>query len=173
MESEVVAALIATPAVLVTAAAAWMAGRVQSRGAYHGPVDAVRRTAQREAYADLYRSARHFIDAHEVAEEAVSVQDSWGTTVRDMHRALDELEHAANMVKLEGPDTLADIADRIFESARGLGGQRVGVQTRTWTLNPDTPEQMRRRNEAMIMFRKAVDELLPTARQYLNGGPPQ
>ncbi len=101
------------------------------------------------------------------------MQDSWGTTVRDMHRALDELEHAANMVKLEGPDTLADIADRIFESARGLGGQRVGVQTRTWTLNPDTPEQMRRRNEAMIMFRKAVDELLPTARQYLNGGPPQ
>jgi hypothetical protein len=72
MEPEVIAALISTPALLVTAADAWMAGGAQSRGAYHGPVDAVRRAAQCEAYAVLYRTARRFIDILEQSEAAVT-----------------------------------------------------------------------------------------------------
>ncbi|MGW2496207.1 hypothetical protein ACWCV2_17115 [Streptomyces pseudogriseolus] len=172
MESEVVAALIATPAVLVTAATAWMAGRVQSRGAYHGPVDAVRRTVQREAYADLYRTARRFIDAHEIAEEAVAAGDAYRPAMDEMHAALDELEHAVRMVELEGPDLLADIASRIDESARRLGGYRIR-RVRTWSLDPSTPEELAGRNAAKRTFNHALDELLPAARRYLNGGPPQ
>ncbi|MFI9752316.1 hypothetical protein [Streptomyces collinus] len=42
MTPEVAAALIGTPAVLITTAAGWLAGRAQSHGAYQGPVDARR-----------------------------------------------------------------------------------------------------------------------------------
>ncbi|MEU0588552.1 hypothetical protein [Streptomyces sp. NPDC006132] len=185
MESEVMAALIGTPAVLVTAAAAWAAGRTQSRGAYHGPVDAVRRTAQREAYADLYRSARRFIDAFENAEEALdrvprSEPDDLPSDVRElvseMREAQDALERAADMVRLEGPESLARIADRIWDSAARLGGQRLGARWgRTaplFTATIATPEQNVARNEAMTEFRAAHRGLLPAARAYLNGGPP-
>lgn len=112
-----------------------MAGRAQSHGAYHGPVDAVRRAAQREAYADLYRSARQFIDAWEKAEEVMR-QVPWSersdhppevhALLREMHEAQDALERAADMVRLEGPENLAKIADRIWGSAVRLGGQRLG-----------------------------------------------
>ncbi|MCG8971811.1 hypothetical protein [Streptomyces sp. CL12-4] len=173
MDSEVIAALIATPAVLVTAATAWMAGRVQSRGAYHGPVDAVRRTAQREAYADLYRTARYFLDAFETAENAVATRQPFESAVDEMHTALDALEHAASMVELEGPDPLADIANRVYGNARRLAGHRISATVRTWTLNPNTPQELALRNEAMTELRNALNELLPTARRYLNGGPLQ
>ena len=129
MDPEVIAALIGTPAVLVTAATGWLAGRAQSRGAYHGPVDAIRRTAQREAYADLYRSARRFIYAWEEAETALdripahhNGAQPLPEELREMHEAQDLLEHAVDMVRLEGPDSLAEIADRIWDSATTLGG---------------------------------------------------
>ncbi|MFI8206640.1 hypothetical protein [Streptomyces sp. NPDC085937] len=185
MESEVIAALIATPAVLVTAAAAWLAGRAQSRGAYHGPVDATRRTVQREAYADLYRSARQFINAWEKAELAVERAPSNHQgpmpqdvlqELREMYDALDALEHAVDMVRLEGPDSLAQIADRIWESTTQLGGYRLTPTVRAGALfrrNITSPELNARRNNAMGQFVDAHQELLPAARRYLNGGPTQ
>ncbi|MFJ6558118.1 hypothetical protein ACIQNT_38760 [Streptomyces luteogriseus] len=191
MESEVIAALIGAPTVLVTAAAAWIAGRLQSRGAYHGPVDAVRRAAQRDAYADLYRTGRRFIEAWEEAEAAVeraprAIPPSSDPLVTpDVRRLLDgmfeaqeALEHAADMVRLEGPTSLAEIADRIWASASRLGGQQLGPRwgrTRTRPLFDtyiDSPEHNRERNEAMSEFGDAHRGLLPAAREYLNGGPP-
>lgn len=61
VEAEVLAALVATPAVLATAGAAFTAGRAQARAALRGPVDSVRRAAQREAYAALLVSARTYL----------------------------------------------------------------------------------------------------------------
>ncbi|MGY4936093.1 hypothetical protein ACWD7T_34385 [Streptomyces sp. 900116325] len=185
MESEVIAALIGTPAVLVTAAAAWLAGRAQSRGAYHGPVDAVRRTAQREAYANLFRSAHQFIRAWEAAEEALTrigplregaeVPPDVRELSRQMLEAQNSLEHAADMVRLEGPESLAEIAERIWRSTAILGGQYLGPRWgRTAPLfdaNLPGPAFMVARNEAMTDFTDAHSALLPTARQYLNGGP--
>ncbi|MFE9138047.1 hypothetical protein [Streptomyces sp. NPDC007355] len=179
MEPEVIAALIGTPAVLVAATAAWLAGRAQSRGAYHGPVDAVRRAAQREAYADLYRTGRRFIGAFEALEEAVpgfpaevspELRELWDS----MREAQDALEHAVDMVRLEGPDDLAAIADRIWSGATGLAkrGHRVrewGEPPPPFNLRPDPGPRMIERNNAMTEFSNAHRELLQAARAYLNG----
>ncbi|MGW7595005.1 hypothetical protein [Streptomyces asiaticus] len=170
MESEVLAALVGMPAVLVTAAAAWAAGRVQSHGSYHGSVDAVRRAAQREAYAELYRTAHRFIVAFELAE----ARESHGgdrSAVEQMHALEDDLEHAVSMVSLEGPDSLADIAERILSSAVGLGGQRTPWGSWMLPFDPNSSEGLVARNEAMRQFSEAHKELLPEARRYLNGGP--
>lgn len=43
-----------------------------------------------------------------------------------MHEAQDSLEHAADMVRLEGPESIAVFADRIWDSAVRLGGRRPG-----------------------------------------------
>lgn len=171
MEPEVIATLIGTPAVLVTAAAAWAAGRAQSRGTYHGTVDAVRRAAQREAYAELHRTARRFIEVHEATEVAANL-DPPRVLTADRDAALDALEHAADMVCLEGPDGLADIAERLSSNARRFGGQRDSVTgSRIVVLNADDPLGHGMLVAAVRSFHKALDELLPEARRYLNGGP--
>ncbi|MFB7161099.1 hypothetical protein [Streptomyces sp. NPDC056242] len=171
MEPEVIATLIGTPAVLVTAAAAWAAGRAQSRGTYHGTVDAVRRAAQREAYAELHRTARRFIEVHEATEVAANL-DPPRVLTADRDAALDALEHAADMVCLEGPDGLADIAERLSSNARRFGGQPDSVTgSRIVVLNADDPLGHGMLVAAVRSFHKALDELLPEARRYLNGGP--
>ncbi|WP_406332418.1 hypothetical protein [[Kitasatospora] papulosa] len=175
MESEVIAALIATPTVLVAATAAWAAGRAQGRGAYHGPVDAVRRATQREAYADLHRSARHFIDAWETAEAEANDPGSGypQAEMNAMRAAMGVLEHAHETVLLEGPEPLAQIAERIWAAAKTLGGTRLPAMFgggHTWPFNDDRPEALAERNEAVGQFRESTQALLVEARRYLNGG---
>jgi hypothetical protein len=57
MDPAVTAAIITTPTAVIAAAAAYAAGRAQARGAHRGPVDAVRRQHQRDAYAEFLRAA--------------------------------------------------------------------------------------------------------------------
>jgi hypothetical protein len=166
MHSEVFTAIVGAPAVLVTAAAAWAAGRTQSRGTYHGSVDAVRRASQREAYAELYRTARRFITVFE------AVDLGGDRTLRsEISPALDALEHAADMVSLEGPENLAVLADRIYTNARILGGQRLPSGARIVVIDTDTPEGLRMRNEAVTGLANDLPALLKETRRYLNGGP--
>ncbi|MFI5476870.1 hypothetical protein ACIA6D_42765 [Streptomyces cacaoi] len=191
MESEVIAALIATPAVLVTAAAGWLAGRAQSHGTYHGAVDAARRAAQSQAYADLFRVTRPFIDLYESAEASlrgapalgpdVPLPEHFMRRVEEMREVLDSIEHAADMVRLEGPDSLAEIAERLWDNATRLGGRRLNPDMRSVPLldiHLLHPARSRARHElvdaadrAKQDFQAARRELLPAARKYLNGGP--
>jgi hypothetical protein len=93
-----------------------------------------------------------------------------------MHEAQDLLEHAVDMVRLEGPDSLAEIADRIWDSATTLGGYRLSPTARAggaFGRYITTIDQNVRRNAAMEQFRDAHRGLLPAARRYLNGGPEQ
>ncbi|MEV6784770.1 hypothetical protein [Streptomyces sp. NPDC051098] len=160
MESEVVAALIGAPAVLITGAAAWAAGRVQGRNTYRGSVDAVRRAAQRDAYADLYRTAQSFI--------TVARSHRTDTSHRDAKRAaLNTLELAVGRVSLEGPDHLADIAARIAAAARALTAPSpFPVPMIAGVPGPGEPWHWH-------ALANAVDELLLEGRRYLNGGPPR
>ncbi|MFF3257250.1 hypothetical protein ACFYWP_41205 [Actinacidiphila glaucinigra] len=124
MEPEVAAAIIGTPAVLITAVTGWLAGRAQGRSTYHGAVDAVRREAQRQAYADPYQAAVRFVDA----EKAVGVATLRGGTAaiprqRAQDSALEDLDRAAALVYLEGPEELAKIAERICWTAHLVGGR--------------------------------------------------
>ncbi|MET4670074.1 hypothetical protein [Streptomyces sp. PvR018] len=171
MESEVIAALIATPAVLVTAAAAWAAGRAQSYGTYHGTVDAVRRAAQREAYTELYQTARNFRERFDAARRAELGNPPGDPALfTEMYAALDALEHAVNIVSLEGPDRVAEVAERMYGNARRFGGQRFGG-SRIVVIDTDSPQGMRNFNEAIDSFDGALADLLLEARRYLNGGP--
>lgn len=61
MDPAIIAALITTPTAVIAAAAAYAAGRSQARAAHHGPIDAVRRQHQRDAYADLTRAAWSYL----------------------------------------------------------------------------------------------------------------
>ncbi|MEV5801779.1 hypothetical protein [Streptomyces collinus] len=192
MESEVIAALIGTPAVLVTALAGWLAGRTQSHGTYHGAVDAARREAQSQAYADLYRTTRSFIDIYEDALRSlrgaptagpnVPLPDAFRQRVDELHQLVDSVEQAADMVRLVGPDNLAEIAERIWDNARKLGGHRITAERRSvplldfWMYAPasrDWHEAHAAHDRAVADFRSARLELLPAARKYLNGGPSQ
>jgi hypothetical protein len=187
MDSEVISAMVGAPAVLITAAAAWLAGRTQSQGAYQGPVDAVRRTAQREAYADLYRAGRHFIDLWERAEveheqaigrlprDATALPPEVRAVMDEVHEAQNALERAVDMVRLEGPEELAQVADRIWDSANSLAGVdlRPMFQVRSRPLMRgfiDSAEGYLARTQARSDFTAAHRGLLSAARRYLNGG---
>jgi hypothetical protein len=60
MDATVTAALITAAAAALGAAPAYAAGRAQARGAHRGPIEAVRRQHQRDAYAELIRAAWHY-----------------------------------------------------------------------------------------------------------------
>ncbi|MDH6222654.1 hypothetical protein [Streptomyces pseudovenezuelae] len=192
MESEVIAALIGTPAVLGTAVAGWLAGRAQRAGTYHGAVDAARRTAQSQAYADLFRVTRPFIGIYESTEAALRgapesgsgtrLPETFLSGVRDLGEVLDSIEHAADMVRLEGPDSLARIADRIWDNATRLAGKRLTSGSNSvpllniyWHAFPHEDRLLARdaADRAKQDFQAARSELLPAARKFLNGGPSQ
>ncbi|MFF9607580.1 hypothetical protein ACF1GY_35860 [Streptomyces sp. NPDC014684] len=187
MKSEVLTALVGMPAVLITAAAGWMAGRVQSQGTYHGSVDAVRRAAQREAYADLFRAAGRFINAWESARAAdlracIGVRDPQSqpfppdvlVLIEQIYDTHQSLEDAVDMVRLEGPEKLAKIADRIWAHSVSLtGGDFSPLLPRPEPIlvrNDRSAEQHQSVLRAEGAFKAAHRELLSAARRYLNGG---
>ncbi|MEV5295377.1 hypothetical protein AB0K64_29635 [Streptomyces sp. NPDC053741] len=63
MDSAIAAALVATPTAALAATAAYAAGRAQARAAQRGPVDAVRRQHQRDAYAAFLRAAWSYLSS--------------------------------------------------------------------------------------------------------------
>ncbi|MFB8025956.1 MULTISPECIES: hypothetical protein [unclassified Streptomyces] len=124
MESEVVAALIASPVALTAAVAAYAAGKAQGRGT----VDSVRRTSQRESYAHLLATAYTF---NRAAEE---VFRPWGDPsgpqptpeileegTERIFEALRQITEAAALVTLDGPPHIAKLARNIITRGEILG----------------------------------------------------
>ncbi|MDJ0461911.1 hypothetical protein [Streptomyces sp. H27-C3] len=136
MDPAVIAALISTPVALVAAGAAYAAGRTQSRGAHGGPVDSVRRAAQREAYAGVLHEAQdlatHIGPIASAAEQYQVVRRlgmdplaSDETSAEQAREALSnlpvsDLSKAVAVVRLEGPDHLADLANQLLHDALTL-----------------------------------------------------
>jgi hypothetical protein len=127
MDSAVIAALITTPTAVLAAAAAYAAGRAQARAAHRGPVDAVRRQHQRDAYAAFLVAAYSYADQtsevtcqHE-AERASG--DEWGSLdiPQQLHRAdviraaasADPLRAPGSVVYLEGPEHIGELAAEV------------------------------------------------------------
>ncbi|MGW2258736.1 hypothetical protein ACWCXE_12935 [Streptomyces sp. NPDC001780] len=115
MEAEVMAALVGTPAVLVTAAAAFAAGRAQARSA----VDAVRRKDQRDTYARLPHHVRKFLLAKPPIAGTPSRQQA-DEVLQRLNDAMIELEDGALQVELEGPADVADAAYAVVDQATDL-----------------------------------------------------
>ncbi|MFI9031103.1 hypothetical protein [Streptomyces sp. NPDC053560] len=146
MEAEVIAALVATPAVLGTGVAAYLAGRAQARAALRGPVDSVRRGAQRDAYADLLTAARAYVrrTGWEAASRELTLEGSLrGASdsqqqeqiVRLLFQAgLEPVRHAVTVVSLEEPEHLVPLAEAVELRA----GHFRRLARRRWTSGART-----------------------------------
>ncbi|WP_369149161.1 hypothetical protein [Streptomyces sp. R44] len=139
MDPAVTAALIAAPFAVVAAGAAFAAGRMQARGAHHGPVDAVRRQHQREAYAALLVALQAFeaSTSLEPCEEQARREFEAAGLLPGVEQlrmrmlelvaegAIDPVRSAAAVVELEGPAEVAAAASNATEQAstvRSLAG---------------------------------------------------
>ncbi|MFE1076651.1 hypothetical protein ACFW5W_36350 [Streptomyces sp. NPDC058783] len=134
MDPAVTASLISAPVTVVAAVAAFAAGRAQARGAHRGPVDAVRRQHQRDAYAAFHAAAQAFVDASEWyynsgrATERLESTGQHFTIVDWLILSLDLVHEAPltpvlqtkSVVELEGPDEVAEAAATVVEAAAGV-----------------------------------------------------
>ncbi|MFH8574173.1 hypothetical protein [Streptomyces sp. NPDC017993] len=129
MDSAVIAALITTPTAVLAVAAAYAAGRAQARAAHRGPVDAVRRQHQREAYAALVAQAAKY-ESHMVRVYfgiiEPRMQRHWNDTLSTQDN--EALAFAAAAVRLEGPAHLADLAHAIERVSNQLYGAVLELQ---------------------------------------------
>lgn len=180
MDPSVVAALITTPTAVLAAATAYAAGRAQARSAHRGPVDAIRRQHQRDAYAAFLIAAQTLADetnyparANEVArQQAASNEPTPDGPLWQMERALRLMSEAdttalrsrAAVVSLEGPAPIAVAAAEVEEAARHT------VQVARATL-ATVAEWLPNANELMQPNRKlrqAIRAFIVAARDHLN-----
>ncbi|MEU2393938.1 hypothetical protein [Streptomyces sp. NPDC007369] len=180
MDSAVIAALISTPVALVAAGAAYAAGRAQSRGAHGGPVDSVRRAAQREAYARVLHEAQDFVTRigpiasvashyHFVRQLDMNVPASDETAAEQARDALinlsiADLSKAVAVVLLEGPDHVAELSNQLLTQASALHVtcDRYLTPYRNISSSPDALAHGERR------LATAVEEFIVAARSHLN-----
>ncbi|MFE6787874.1 hypothetical protein ACFVFF_37050 [Streptomyces sp. NPDC057680] len=135
MDPTVIAAIITSPTAVIAAAAAYAAGRRQASGAHRGPVDAVRRQHQRDAYATLLVAANDYLRgtglAHcrmQASQEVpnVSRPDYRDTVRRRAHEirrerattGFQELSVPLAVVSLEGPEHVAERAKDVESAAQ-------------------------------------------------------
>ncbi|GAA2426769.1 hypothetical protein [Streptomyces coeruleofuscus] len=131
MDSTVVAALIAAPTAIIAATAAYAAGRAQARGAHQGPVDAVRREHQRDAYAAFAKAARAF-QASTHPQDGVVIRAAGqdpsqligraGARAAELRSKADNrpLKDAYIVVELEGPKHVAELAESVVSHAASV-----------------------------------------------------
>jgi hypothetical protein len=184
MDSAVVAALISAPVVLLASAAAYAAGRAQGRGALEGPVAAVRRQHQREAYAALVGAANTYMaqiewgaclqEARTQMRIGAFFDESQETEVRRRSARVraavstDPVRAAASVVLLEGPEHVAELAetiavraDQVRSEARTSDGPGGVLEALMEGRTPEVPAQYR--------LLKAIDAFIDAARAHLNG----
>lgn len=174
MACEVIAALVGVPAVLVTAAAAYAAGRAQARSAYaagqaqahsayQGPIDSVRRQHQREAYAQLLAAVHEFEKA---AFAAVCARPGEaGELFARVEAEEEKYWYADAVVSLEGPTQLLPSADRV---RRDVGGALMRLHQFLFPREGATVDRDHATN-ALGELTDSVREFTATARSHLNG----
>ncbi|GGT01244.1 hypothetical protein GCM10010270_86220 [Streptomyces violaceus] len=182
MDPAVTAAVIAVPTALFAAVAAYAGARSQARSAHRGPVDAVRRQHQRDAYAafltalQAYETATKWETCFGRAHEALLASLPPGTHpaphlmsgVSDHARELvrttsvEELMRTGAVVNLEGPDGIAAAAMITTGCAR---------RVRATAGSPEPPRigQPDPLLEAHQQLGAAISEFVRVARAHLNG----
>lgn len=178
MDPAVTAALISVPSTVVAAAAAYAAGRAQARGAQRGPVDAVRRQHQRDAYAaflaalQAYGSATLWHTCYERAEAELLATGAppganFAEVVADHARVLvltasmDEVRRTGAAVDLEGPEHVASAALMTMRFARQLR------EVARWPFaSNDGHHAVVEAHEELVL---AISGFVKEARAHLNG----
>jgi hypothetical protein len=177
MDPAVTAAIIAVPSAVVAAAAAYAAGRAQARGAHRGPVDAVRRQHQRDAYAAFfaallaYEAATKWDTCRDRALSDAFASSAGPTVTADevveraaqliLNVSLDELMRTGAAVDLEGPDRVAAAATITLGIARE-------IREAALRPNPMTPIPVVV-TDANSRLSLAISGFVKAARAHLNG----
>ncbi|MGW3971180.1 hypothetical protein ACWEFD_18010 [Streptomyces ardesiacus] len=177
MDPAVTAAVIAVPTAVLAAAAAYAGARSQARSAHRGPVDAVRRQHQRDAYAaflatlQAYAAATHWTACHGRAMTeliAAGVPRGPGIPEAAIERARelvasvsnDEVVRTGAVVTLEGPDRIAAFANITVGCAR-----RVRIEA---LLPFSDPSHHMRVITANTELDSAITGFIDAARAHLN-----
>ncbi|WP_413100929.1 hypothetical protein [Streptomyces sp. Inha503] len=167
MDSAVIAALITTPTAVLAAAAAYAAGRAQARAAHRGPVDAIRRQHQREAYAALVTEVakyeNHMFRVY-LATIDPEMQRHWNDTLTTQDN--EALVFAAAAVRLEGPAHLADLAHRIELASNHVYGAVLALQHAEDPVDSPANTEFEERHNTLKDRAKAFVEAAST---HLNG----
>lgn len=179
MDPAVTAAVIAVPTAVLAAAAAYAGARSQARSSHRGPVDAVRRQHQRDAYAafltalQAYEAATVWDKCYERAmrEARASGISLYGPGLpafalertRDLLEAapLDEVMRTGAVVDLEGPDPIAVVAKITVGLARRIRGE-----ARLPIPEPEQRDFLIATHEGLSL---AIGEFVAAARAHLNG----
>lgn len=173
MDPSITAAIISAPVAVVAAVASFAAGRLQARGAHRGPVDAVRRQHQRDAYAALLATSNALwvknSPARLLTQARIELSGSTGITPMEIHdqaaaialrTSVDEVFSAMAVVSLEGPEEVVDAANAIFTA--------IGELQKAWSLA--------RANHSLAVadpehhnLAKAISQFTAVASLHLNG----
>ncbi|MFE1909427.1 hypothetical protein ACFW96_38035 [Streptomyces gardneri] len=181
MDPAVIAAVVATPTALIAAGAAYAAGRRQALGAQRGPVDAVRRQHQRDAYAAFLTAANTYADATDWSQctrrARQEITDTRGPAIREAVELraremrfqaaplLDAVRSPLAVVSLEGPAHVAELAQRAREAAFDVGivaARAARTAGAFWETKDETLDRHRALKDSIEAFTVA-------ARDHLNG----
>ncbi|QDO42908.1 hypothetical protein FNV62_36480 [Streptomyces sp. RLB3-17] len=181
MDPAVIAALVSAPTAVLAAAAAYAAGKAQGRAS----LDAVRRQAQRDAYAQFLEAAYAF-----------STSSRWPSCVARVERELTEsgtssdaegiyrraaelrvgvsigpLHLASIVVGLEGPEQVAAVASELVRRAHAVHDDATVIGT-------GNAEELAQMNLGAFGSREADTRVIRAmaifsnvARRHLNGDP--
>ncbi len=178
MDPQVIAVLIASPTALVAAFAAYMAGRHQGRGAHRGPIDAVRRQHQRDAYAAFLHAAESYaygtrrtvtlaqarieLTNNAAAHDRASVEAHAVVLRAEAAERDDALRATLPVVQLEGPQHVADRAQEVVSAAFQI---RLAARQRDYS---DAASVQAARDEHHHLT-TAIAAYVTAARDHLNG----
>ncbi|MFF6980275.1 hypothetical protein ACFZAV_21735 [Streptomyces sp. NPDC008343] len=182
MDSAIAAALVTTPSALLAASAAYAAGLLQARGAHRGPVNAVRRQHQRDAYAAFLGAATTY--AYETrltrnqeralaelptgnAEDVARIERRSWELRAEAAESIDPLQRTLPVVLLEGPEHIAERAQEASIAAHML---RSSAPQYVHPRTASDARAVQRAREEHARLVDAINAFTIAARDYLNGG---
>ncbi|MFG2552932.1 hypothetical protein ACGFWF_23685 [Streptomyces sp. NPDC048581] len=171
MDPAITAALITTPTAVLAAATAYAAGRAQANAAHRGPVDAVRRQHQRDAYAHLLATVHTYSRIGTGMSVSLRITPGEAPGAEEPINP-DAVVSAVMAVRLEGPEHLADLADAFIPLAYDMHAV-LGAMSMYLTepiFDGETPEQTYRALSAE--FDQTAEEFADAASAHLNTGKP-
>lgn len=172
MDPAITATVISAPIAVLAAGASYAAGRLQARGAHRGPVDAVRRQHQRDAYAALLAAANAVwvqTSPQRLLNQArAELSGSESTTLAEVNRraavialrtSADDVFAALAVVTLEGPEHVIEAATEIMTALLDLQGAMT-LAKENHSIDVLTPE-----HQALA---KAIAHYVAMASLHLN-----
>ncbi|MEU3290544.1 hypothetical protein [Streptomyces longwoodensis] len=174
MDSAITAAVVAVPTAVLAAVAAFAGAWAQAKSAYRGPVDAVRRQHQRDAYAAFlaalhaYYAATEWYTCQEQASGELEPGSATAARIEDRtcmvisRVSVTDVMRTGAVVDLEGPEHIAAAATIAVGSAR-----QIMLKAR-WLIRPEDVSHRVVVVGARDQLAAAISVFVQAARAHLN-----